>query len=230
MMTKRIGLILWIGCILGTWAILPFFAHFGLFPPTVSWKMIVIVQTIQSAILYGVLLAFSAYFLNRVDLRPFEVSNFWRQVLLPGILGGLVVGGFHLTAQWMLQPDSGLIEEAPPFWKGALAAVFGGINQEVAARLFFLTTIYFVFRYWFPSTSIRNYLLWTAIGIAALFFGLIRLLLAAQTAELSGWDMGGIFLIQAVAGAVFGWLYSFYSFWAAVLAHFLADLLRAAPL
>jgi hypothetical protein len=114
--------------------------------------------------------------------------------------------------------------QSPIWWKGLLAAFYGGITEEILLRLFVVTLLV-----WILSKLLKNRLnnvkMWFAIILAAILFGVGHL----PTASAAGMDMTllltlRIILLNAVGGIIFGWLYWKKGFEAAVIAHFTADI------
>ncbi len=107
---------------------------------------------------------------------------------------------------------------------GVLASFYGGIAEELLARLFVMTLIVWLFSA-FGRRKPRPAMFWTAIMLAALLFGAGHL---PPAAELWGWSAIVVFrtlLLNAVAATVFGWLYWRRGIEMAMLSHFSADIL-----
>ena len=114
---------------------------------------------------------------------------------------------------------------SPP-WAGALASIYGAANEEVLMRLFFLTLVYFIFtKLRRVGDSKRLICLWTANVIVAIVFGIGHLPLVLKLASPSAIGISRVLLLNSIAGMVFGWLYWSRGLWAAMLAHFVADLM-----
>nr|MBP7074489.1 CPBP family intramembrane metalloprotease [Rhabdochlamydiaceae bacterium] len=107
---------------------------------------------------------------------------------------------------------------------GALASIYGAVNEEVLLRLFLLTLIYFLLSK-FVNRDKRLYVLWTANILAALIFGLGHLPAAFKLASPSPFEIFRILFLNGLAGVVFGWLYWSRGLWTAMAAHFATDLM-----
>lgn len=106
---------------------------------------------------------------------------------------------------------------------GFLAAFYGGIVEELVARLFVLTLIVWLlcgFGRRTPSPAI----VWTAIMLAALLFGAGHLPPAVELWGLSPLVVFRTVALNAVAAVVFGWLYWRRGIEMAMLGHFSADI------
>lgn len=58
--TKKTFLLLWLLCILGSWSVIPYIQYLGILPTSTSIQQILLLGTIQAAILYG-LICFISY-------------------------------------------------------------------------------------------------------------------------------------------------------------------------
>lgn len=225
-MTKRLCAILWLLCMIGAWAVLPYIVFLtGMNPSSVSYLSLFLISTLQAGVLYGVVCWLSYLILKKVDLHPFHISNFSKQIIYPGILAGLLVGLVIFGLDKTIFQSSLLVNMHPPFWAGALASIYGGINEEVLMRLFLLTLFYFCFQKIFkPRHERQPFFMWMAIFIVALIFGAGHLFAAVKVAPLSIFEVTRILLLNGIGGVTLGWLYYTNGFWAAALAHFVADL------
>jgi len=225
MMTKRIGLILWLLCIVGAWAILPYVYYTGIIPSSTSYITLFLSSTLQSAILYGIICWISFLVVNQVDLFPFRISSVYNDIVKPGIIWGTLTGLILFTADRLVFGSSIFANASPPFWTGIVASIYGGINEEVTMRLFLLTSIYFGLTKLFKGNlRYRSYFIWIAILMTSLAFGAAHLSFAAKMAPLSTYEVIRVLSLNGIAGIIFGWLYYRKGFWAAALAHFIADL------
>ncbi len=222
-MHKKIFVLLWIGCMLGAAAILPYVYFLGLTPPMAT-STLVFQTVLQAGIVYGIVCLISFFLVPRAGLKPFGTTPFPRKVLYPGVIGGALVGLVLLLLDRWIFDHSALAAVKPPVWAGALASFYGGINEEVFSRLFLLTLILFLLGKLFKREKYRTPLIWTAILVAAVAFSAGHLIISSKMGEFSGLEVLRILAMNTFAGAVFGWLYCYRGFWAAALAHFCTDL------
>ncbi len=110
----------------------------------------------------------------------------------------------------------------PPRWVGVLASLYGGVNEEVLLRLFLFTLIYFL-----AAKGVKNRIfnLWCVNLIVALFFGALHLPFSFKMGSLTGFEIFRILFLNGIGSLVFGWLYWTRGLWAAMIAHFAADLM-----
>lgn len=152
-------------------------------------------------------------------LKPFQAMGL-------GALAGLVI----VAASQLLDPllpeplyaigDPGL---GQPALNGVLASFYGGIAEELLARLFVMTLIV-----WLLTASGRRAprpaMFWTAIVLAALLFGAGHLVPAAELWGLSPIVVFRTIVLNAIGAVVFGWLYWRRGIEMAMLGHFSADI------
>lgn len=224
MSKKKYFVLLWILCIIGQWALIPYLSFIGLIPPSASRSFLLFVNTVEVPFLWG-LICFLSYQLSRkVFLHPFATTPFLQRILFPGILSGVGLGFLLFVLEKLFH--SPLARMHPPAWAGILASLYGGINEEVSMRLFLLTLVYFLLN---KIDKIRKlperFSMWPAIVVVALIFGLGHLFYALKLAPLSSLEIVRIFLLNGIPGIVYGWLYFKKGFWAAALSHFTTDLM-----
>jgi membrane protease YdiL (CAAX protease family) len=69
------------------------------------------------------------------------------------------------------------------------------------------------------------YLLWIATILVAIIFGLGHLPAAFKLTSPSAFEISRVLFLNGIAGVGFGWLYWSRGLWAAMTAHFVADLI-----
>ena len=223
--SKKRFFILWILCIIGSWSVLPYIYYLGTFPAAVSIWKIVLLSTVQSALLFGLICWLSLKILSKTDLQPFLLGNFLKQRLLPAIIAGISVGLIIFLFDKTVFHSSFLSGVHSPFWVGALASIYGGVNEEVLLRLFLFTLIYFLIGKCLKiDQSNRSAVLWSVNIFVALLFGIGHLPMAFKLTSPSAFEIFRVLSLNGIAGVVFGWLYWSRGLWTAMIAHFAADL------
>lgn len=226
MYTKRLLIILLIGCILGSWSVIPYLYFLNLLPSSPPLKEFILISTMQVFIFYGIILWLSYVLVPKTNLRPFVTSPFFKRIVIPGLVAGVLVGLVIFFLDKMIFHSSLLSHVHPPWWAGLVASLYGGINEEVLLRLFLFTLIYFLLCKMFKKSSTSStYLLWSTNILTALIFGLGHLPAALQLIQPSSFEISRILLLNGIPGLVFGWLYWSKGFWTASLAHFVTDLM-----
>jgi hypothetical protein len=114
----------------------------------------------------------------------------------------------------------------PPPWEGFLASISAGVNEEIVFRLGLMTLFVFLgARLLRQGERPAAGVVWTAMVLATLLFGVVHL---PQAAEIGGGLPASlvayVMLGNALGGMVFGWLYWKRGLVAAVTAHFAADI------
>lgn len=220
--TKTLYFLFWIGCLMGAWSLLPYLYFIGIIPASISFGMLFLLTTVQAALLYAVILGFSFWIVPKTDLQPFAFTQPWSAIVYPGVFFGGMVGLILIVLDRIVFAESRLSgSPATPFWVGALASLYGGLNEEVLLRLFLLSLVYFILS---KTGKNRTTLLWMATVATALIFGLGHLPAASQLVTLNSFETFRILLLNGIPGIFFGWLYWSKSFYTAALAHFIADI------
>lgn len=223
---KNIFFLLWILCIVGSWAVLPYVQYLGIVPHGVSFWKISLFGAIQSAFLFGIVCWLSFVILPKTDLHPFIVKNPLKRVVYPAVLFGVLVGLVLFLFDKTLFGNSLLSTTHPPFWAGLLASIYGGVNEEVLLRLFLFTLIYFVLNKIFRfGGNKRLSVLWVTNILVALIFGAGHLPAAFKMISPSAFEVFRVLFLNGIAGIVFGWLYWSRGIWTAIAAHFVTDLM-----
>lgn len=225
--SKKDLFFLWSLCILGSWCILPYIQQLAILPNTVSMWKAILLASIQAIPFFGIICWISFKILQKTDLHPFSTKNFLKKIACPAIICGVSVG---LTIFFFdkIVFNSSLLSAAhpPPFWIGALGSIYGGVNEEVLLRLFLFTSIYFLVGKCLKiHRNNRLVVLWSVNILVSLVFGIGHLAIAFKLIPLSAFEIFRILFLNGIAGIAFGWLYWSRGIWAAILAHFVTDLL-----
>jgi membrane protease YdiL (CAAX protease family) len=216
---------LWVFCLIGAVSVIPYLYLAGGIPASAPlWKVFLLAMG-QASILFGLACYLSSQLVPRTDLQPFASDNFLKRIVYPGVISGILVG-FIIYFLDRIFKHSLLSTLHPPYWAGALASIYGGVNEEVLLRLFLFTFIYFLFGKLFKFNSQRRiYFLWVTNVIVAILFGIGHLPLAFKLTTPSFVEFFRIILLNGIAGIVFGWLYWAKGLWSAMTAHFVTDLM-----
>lgn len=224
--SKKQFLLLWFFCLIGSWSVFPYLYYLEILPPSVSISNAFFISSIQAAVFFGLICYLSYKILPKTDLHPFIVTNVFKQIFLPGVISGVSVGLIIFSLEKTIFQDSPLSGVHPPFWAGALASIYGAVNEEVLLRLFLFTFIYFIFRKFGKSANDnRLLLLWIVNIIVSIIFGLGHLPEALKLTTPSSFEIFRILLLNGISGIVFGWLYWSRGLWTAMVAHFVTDLM-----
>lgn len=248
----KVFFILWAAVIFGVIAVIPYSLELqgsalnNLDLP-ISLPALIAIQIVQSALLFGLLIAAGLFFAGRIGLgapildvrvRGEVVIDKVRAILpvslLVGVMAGLLIIGLDLV---IFQPalvrelgDSAnalALENAQPAaWKGFLASFYGGIVEEVLLRLFLMSFLAWIGKFvshtpeGYPTTTV----LWTANILAAVIFGLAHLPATATLIPLTPLVITRAILLNGLGGVAFGWLYWKRGLESAMVAHFSTDI------
>ena len=223
---KRTFIALWILCIIGSWSVLPYVFHLNIIPPSVSVIQIFLLSTVQSTVLFGLACWLSYLLLLKTDLSPFNAENLFKRIIYPGMVSGVLVGLIIYILDNTIFKSSLLSGVHPLFWTGALASIYGAVNEEVLLRLFLFTFVYFLFGKILSITHKNRLLfLWTTNILVAIVFGLGHLPAAFKLSTPSSFETFRVLLLNGIPGVVFGWLYWSRGLFSAMAAHFVTDLM-----
>lgn len=208
--------------------------------------LLVPLQALQTLVLVGAMTALGLWLGPKVGLGAPLVTALvagdpgargrLRTLVIPAVgLGVLVAVLIVAIDAWMFGPrlpDLAASTGGPPVWQGLLASFYGGIVEELLLRLGLMTVIVWVGMRLTRAATPSARVMWTAIVLTALLFGVGHLPATAALTTLTPLVVVRALLLNGLGGLVFGWLYARFGLLAAMLAHFCADLvlLAAEPL
>jgi membrane protease YdiL (CAAX protease family) len=238
----KLFLAIWTAGSLGELAILPYALEVqqrAAQDLAVSLPVLIILSFVQGSVLVAAATAMGLFFATRVGFQfPVFQALLWVNpatigwahfVLSPlaiGALTAIVIG----LADWLFGQAGAAVQlaqmNAIPVSKRFLAAIYGGISEEIIMRLFLMSMLVWVLARLSGSTAplANGGLVWTANGIVALGFGLGHLPVTATVVELTALVVARGVVLNGIAGLVFGWLYWKRGLAAAMVAHFAADI------
>jgi membrane protease YdiL (CAAX protease family) len=239
----KIFWMLFILSILGVIAVLPFALSIQsdlLKEIPFSLPIFLLIVIIQSAFLFlfviiiGLILAkkigFHLPLLERWTEKK-EVFSYFKSILgisiglgvLTGIL--IIIGDYLLSVLGASSLD--LKTNVIPAWQGFLASFYGGINEEILLRLFFMSFLVWIF-FKIKKTDEgkpTNLSIWIAIILASIIFGVGHLPFTASLTTITPVIIARAVILNGIGGIVFGWLYWKKGLESAMIAHFSADIL-----
>jgi hypothetical protein len=234
----RLAGVLGLACGLATAALIPYLQLVmpaALAKVTVPLPLLVLLQSVQSALLLGLLAFCGLRMGHRVGLgAPWlrallkggaRQRQPWPLAIACGAAAALAVLGLdplfapHMPAALAPLPAS---PRAHAF-AGFFASFYGGIAEEVMLRLFLVTLFAWLLSR-FGAGRVSRAQLALAVLLAALAFGAGHLPAAANLWPLDAVVVSRTLLLNGVAGMVFGWFYVRHGLESAMLAHFSADI------
>lgn len=206
-------------------------------PASIPLSLVVLAQTAQGLVFLGVFsflglrmghpVGLGAPWLTALIARTPRPRVAWALALTLGLLSGVAMIGLdtlvflqHMPAPL---PGASVPDASVSAGVGFLASFYGGLGEELQARLLVMTGV--VFALWLVARRrTAPWMYWSAIIVAALAFGAGHLPTAAAIWPLDSIVVSRIVLVNAVGGLLFGWLYWKRGLEAAMIAHFGTDL------
>ncbi|MBM4222779.1 MAG: CPBP family intramembrane metalloprotease [Gammaproteobacteria bacterium] len=212
--------LLWLASVLGAVAVLPYATTLA----SIELSTAVLLATlIQASIIYGVLIFFGIIFAENAN---FQITSS-KQCIAPSIISGLVVGlVLKLLDHFILKHHVNILMNTLPhvdFSYRMLASFYGAINEEVLCRLFCVSLVALLLQ---KVTNLREkFVAVLSISFCALLFAVGHLpMLYKIVVNPNIYDIVRILFLNGFAGMIFGLLYWRYGLMAAMLSHFVADL------
>jgi membrane protease YdiL (CAAX protease family) len=153
-----------------------------------------------------------------------------RPILLPACLTGFILSVVVLAlvatpAGAALRHLAPIPESSLALWKRLLACLYGGLGEEILMRLFLLSLLLWLLSKLFRVAPVNRALFWTVNLAVAIAFGAGHLPFAASLTTLTPGLIVAIIGFNAFFGLGFGYLYWSRGLEAAMLAHFVSDLM-----
>lgn len=205
-----------------------------------SLPVLALLSLFQSAVLLAIAASLGLFFARKVGFkfpilerllsrsgRPIEWKDFLRLPITVGILTAAAIA----FGNWLFIAAGVVLDEelvsGIPVWKKLLASFYGGIGEETLMRLFLVSLFVWIFSKITRSQEplSRSGLVWSAIAISSILFGLGHLPATAAITQLTPLVIARAVVLNGIAGFVLGWLYWTKGFEAAVVAHFTADIM-----
>ena len=245
----KVFLTLWAASIVGTLAVLPYAltlqaSTLEKVTTAVPLSVLITVQIIQSAVLFGVATALGLTLAKRTGLgaplleRFFagetiaeQIKPFLAPAILFGVIAGLLIIGLDkfvfmpaLTTE-LMQGGADSVRTTP--WQGFLASFYGGINEEVLLRLFLMSLLAWLGKFISHTADGKPTMgvLWMANILAAVLFGLGHLPATAAIMTITPLVVLRAIVLNGLGGIGFGYFYSKYGLESAMLSHFSADII-----
>jgi hypothetical protein len=231
--------------IFGVAAVLPYV--FAIFPKIISsaplpmsMPIAIVVQLMQSALIFGGLIASSLLLAPKVWIefpllqrwlygkRSGIPGNSFRDPILAGIVGAALTLLIFYTIFLSRIPEWPVAAEAAvPLWKRFLACFYGAINEEILGRLFVFSLILWGLRKIGGAKEGRTgpVIFWITNIIVAILFAAGHIPAAKLVMPITPLVIVALVAMNGGLSLVFGYLCWKRGFEAAMLAHFSADLI-----
>ncbi len=233
---KHKFLVLWLAGLVGAAAVLPYaftLQHDIIAKVGKPLLVLVFASLAQTAVLLAIALFFGLKLAKRVGLSVLEVGlpakeklrEFLTLTVGAGVVTGLLITlGDKIFGQYL--PQLAAVNGSVALWKTLLASLYGGVVEEVLMRLFCMSLFAWLFATLFRVTEpTKNALvMWTAIVISTVLFGLGHLPVTAALTVITPLVVARAIVLNGIGGLVFGWLYWKKGLEYSMVAHFTADI------
>jgi hypothetical protein len=197
--------------------------------------LIVAAQVIQSLILFSGAIFFGLKLAKNTNFRlPLleavalggDYKKIIRSIGKESVIWGIVTAlaiyilDFMFTA---LGANISTHQNLAPVWQKLLAAIYGGVTEEILMRLFLMSLLVWLGKKLFRQTQPTSANIMASILLAAVVFGLGHLPVTAALTKITPLVVGRAVVLNGVGGIVFGWLYWKKGLESAMLAHLVAD-------
>ena len=242
-LNKKLFILIWLGGTLSVLAVLPY--AFSLQQDLLqsvpfSLPVLALLSLLQSTVLLAIATSLGLFFAKKVGFK-FTVleqvlsgkSNAiqWKDFLRLPIVLGTVTAIVIFFGDWLFKLAGVVIDDKYvteiPIWKRFLAAFYGGIGEEILLRLFLMSMLVWIFGKITRSEAplSRSGLVWSAVAITSIIFGLGHLPATSVITDLTRLVIARAIVLNGIAGLVLGWLYWKRGLESAIIAHFTADLM-----
>lgn len=213
-------------------------------PPGLSRQLLAVSAIINSLIILVPACLLGAYTAPKVGLRSYLLDRLdtgdpvWprlrpelRLAALIGVVGSIVILVIDVALSPFIAtelPQSAITAPRPTITDVLLFVpvrfLYGGITEELLLRFGLMSTLAFVGWYVTSRRSLEpsSTIMWAAIVVSALLFGVGHLPALAQQVGLTPLLIVRTILLNAILGVAFGWLYWRRSLEAAMAAHIAA--------
>jgi hypothetical protein len=231
----RIGAVLLAGCIIGVIALLPYQLHLmarfrtGAAAEIPPLPVLISITLFTNIIVFGLAIAIGLWLRRWTQLPMPWLDAYAARHAMPSLAPLALAGAIGLATGLALRAlDAafflGLVSfDQPPLWTRILICLYGGINEEVFLRLcvmsIFTAVLVVIARRQGPNAAIR----WTSVILAALLFAAGHLPVTEMLTPITPSIVARAFLLNGIAGMVFGWICWKRGLEAAIVAHAATD-------
>lgn len=198
--------------------------------------VIFLLQLIQSSILFsiaiftGLLLTKKTHFRLPV-LDALVRRTGWKKtvkdILSVSVLLGIVAAVAIYATDYLFTLQGSAIstsQNLAPIWQKLLAALYGGITEEILMRFFLMTLFVWIGMKITKQARPNNVTIIVSILLAAVIFGLGHLPITASLTKITPVIVVRAVILNGIGGVIFGWLYWKKGLESAVISHFTADI------
>jgi membrane protease YdiL (CAAX protease family) len=241
----RQAVILWAAGLIGAVAALPLFLHISAAileraaAKGVTEPLVAALFVVQTGVYLAITVPVGLWAASRLALRTplseaLATGRSLREAAKPFLGTAVVAGAATGVVLWLLSafvfgpsmPDEYTAMRRSITWQGLPAALWGGITEELLSRLFLLSLLALGARRLLTpkAEGLPAAPFWVANALAALLFGLGHLPSAFGRVPLTPAVWAYAIVLNGICGMVFGWLYWRRGLEAAMVAHFMVDI------
>jgi membrane protease YdiL (CAAX protease family) len=192
----------------------------------------------ESAVVFSIFIFFGLLLSKRVGfgmpilegtLRNENQTANLRSVIWSSIGWG-IFGGILIIMMSFLFPDLSVTflkaETSVATWKGLMASFYGGIGEEIFARLFLMTLFVWILSKIKKTQEKQptNIIIWISIILSSILFGIGHLPITGGVTAITLAVVLRAILLNGVVSVIFGWLYWKKGLESAMIAHFSGDI------
>ena len=201
-----------------------------------SVPLLIVAQVFQSIILFAIAIFFGLLFTKKIgfQMRLFEaiVQKGNYKKILKNITGiSILIGATTAIAIYVLDSVFSLLgvgitthQSYAPVWQKLLAAMYGGITEEIVMRLFLMTFFIWVGMKVFKQKKPSVTIIFISIIFTAVIFGLGHLPITASVTQINSMVILRAVVLNGIAGILFGLLFWKKGLESAMIAHFTGDI------
>jgi membrane protease YdiL (CAAX protease family) len=196
----------------------------------IAFPVLLLSAILQGAITFGISSFCGLLLAEKTGFQLPLLSNWLehkkdnhRRTVVLSIILGIIAGVIISILDKLVFPQSVLSSIKVPLWQRALACFYGGIAEEIFMRLFLVSLIVFIVKKIFKLKENNSCLVWAAIVIVSILFGIGHLPITSVVVEITPIIIIRAIVLNGIGGIIFGWLYWKKGFEFAIISHFSAD-------
>jgi membrane protease YdiL (CAAX protease family) len=237
--------ILWAAGWIGAVGMLPMFFHLNAArletaaAKGVTGPLVAALIVIQVGVFLAITVPVGLWAASRLALRAplseaLATGRNLREAARPFLGAAVLAGAATGVVMWLLgvfvfypaMPGEVAAVRRGITWQGLPASLYGGITEELLSRLFLLSVLGLAARRLLTpmADGLPAAPFWLANGLAALLFGLGHIPSGLGSVPLTPAVWAYVLVLNGICGMVFGWLYWRKGLEAAMVAHFMVDI------
>jgi membrane protease YdiL (CAAX protease family) len=239
---KKPYIVLWLVSIVATAAGIPYAFELQkdvIAQVPIALPIFILITIIQTAILLAIAVFFGAklaraigvcvfalFPADSVDGHVFGVRGILKYGIPTGVIAAVAIYIADRIFLVFFTPTLSVTTTHVAVWKTLLASLYGGVVEEVLLRLFVLSFVAWILAKLTgrAKPSENGILMWSAIVISSILFGLGHLPATASLAVITPAVVVRAIVLNGIGGLLFGWLFWKRGLETGIVAHFFADI------